>query len=302
MKLPSVTLSQQHKNHTIFDSTRSSSFKSKEASIWRLTYGDGSSASGTVGHDDVHLGGVVVKGQAIELADSMSVHFARGAGDGLLGLAFGSINTVKPQAVKTSVENMLSQSNIPKSAALFTAKLGSWNVNGLDQGESFWTFGFIDQDTVRATGGEIHYTPVDKSHGFWMVDSASARVNGNPILRRGNKAIIDTGTSLALVDDSTCEAIYGAIEGACYDEELQGYIYPSNTPADKLPVVSLAVGDQRFVIQKRDLGFAPARHGYLYGGIQSRGSMGVDILGDTFLKGIYAVSGDSFLGTLVRLT
>jgi hypothetical protein len=35
---------------------------------------------------------------------------------------------------------------------------------------------------------------------------------------------------------------------------------------------------------------AEAKEGYVYGGIQSRGTMTFDILGDTFLKGIYAVS------------
>lgn len=264
--------------------------------MWRISYGDGSSASGIVGNDNVNVGGLVVKGQAIELADTMSAQFASGAGDGLLGLAFSNINTVKPEAVRTPVENMITQSDIPKSASLFTAKLGSWrDANEPDKGESFYTFGFIDQETVKASGEQISYTPIDNSQGFWMFDSASATVNGKSIARAGNKAIADTGTTLALVNDSTCQAIYDAIEGAYYDNDSQGYIYPTNTPAGKLPVVSFAVGDKQFVVQKEDLGFAEAKTGYVYGGIQSRGSMSMDILGDTFLKGIYAVSNCPFL-------
>ena len=42
-----------------------------------------------------------------------------------MGLAFGSINTVQPKPVKTPVENMISQDDIPQSAELFTAYLGS---------------------------------------------------------------------------------------------------------------------------------------------------------------------------------
>jgi hypothetical protein len=42
-----------------------------------------------------------------------------------LGLAFGSINTVKPTPVKTPVENMIAQNDIPQSAELFTCYLGS---------------------------------------------------------------------------------------------------------------------------------------------------------------------------------
>jgi hypothetical protein len=54
--------------------------------------------------------------------------------------------------------------------------------------------------------------------------------------------------------------------------------------------VTFAVGDNQFAVQKEDLGFADAGNGMVYGGIQSRGDMTFDILGDTFLKGIYAVS------------
>jgi hypothetical protein len=39
-------------------------------------------------------------------------------------------------------------------------------------------------------------------------------------------------------------------------------------------------------VQKEDLGFAETKSGYVYGGIQSRGTMTMDILGDTFLKGL----------------
>jgi hypothetical protein len=288
--MPAETLS-ENKNHTVFDPTKSSTYKVKEGSTWRISYGDGSSASGLVGNDNVNIGGLVVKGQAVELAENLSAQFAQGAGDGLLGLAFSNINTVKPKAISTPVENMITQSDIPKSAQLFTAKLGSWrDSDEPDKGESFYTFGYIDQDTVKTAEEDIYYTPVDNSQGFWAFDSTSATVNGKTIARAGNTAIADTGTTLALVDDDTCQAIYDAIEGAVYDDENQGWIYPSNTPADKLPVVTFAVGDKQFVVQKEDFGFAEAKSGYVYGGIQSRGSMTMDILGDTFLKAVYAVS------------
>lgn len=123
-----------------------------------------------------------------------------------------------------------------------------------------------------------------------MFDSTSATVNGKTVEQSGNTAIADTGTTLALVSDATCKAIYDAIPGSKYDESQQGYTFPSNTTADQLPVVTFAVGDTQFAVQKEDLGFADAGNGMVYGGIQSRGSMTFDILGDTFLKGIYAVS------------
>lgn len=260
-------------------------------SSWKIQYGDHSSASGTVGTDTVSIGGLTIQNQAIELAQKLSQGFIQGSGDGLLGLAFGSINTVQPESVATPVENMISQSDIPKTSELFTANLGSWrDANDPDQGESFYTFGYIDDATVQASGQQISYTPIDNSQGFWMFDSASASVNGQDISRDGNKAIADTGTTLALVDDSTCEAIYSAIPGASYDSASQGYIFPTDTTADNLPTVAFAVGGTQFVVNKEDLAFAAAKEGYVYGGIQSRGDSNFDILGDTFLKSIYAVS------------
>jgi len=262
-----------------------------KGSTWKISYGDSSSASGDVGTDNVNLGGLVVKNQSIELAKQMSAQFVQGAGDGLLGLAFGSINTVTPKAVATPVENMITQQDIPQNAELFTAKLGSWrDANEPDKGESFYTFGYIDQATVTASGQDIAYTPIDSSQGFWMFDSTSATVNGKSVAQSGNTAIADTGTTLALVSDDVCQAIYNAIPGSTYDSQQQGWTYPSSTTADNLPVVTFAVGDKQFAVQKEDLGFADAGNNMVYGGIQSRGTMTFDILGDTFLKGIYAVS------------
>lgn len=55
---------------------------------------------------------------------------------------------------------MHSQGDIPKNALVFTCYLGSWRDK--DE-ESFYTFGYIDQPTVKATGQQIHYVPIDNS-------------------------------------------------------------------------------------------------------------------------------------------
>lgn len=298
-ELPAATT--KSTTHAVFDPKKSSTFKDSSGSSWKISYGDGSSASGSVGTDVVNVGGLIIQNQAIELAKDLSTQFQQDSSDGLLGLAFGSINTVTPKSVQTPVENMISQNDIPKTSELFTAKLGSVkDINDPDKGESFYTFGYIDQE---ALGGQApYYTPIDKSQGFWTFDSASAVVAGTTIARSGNTAIADTGTTLALIDDKTCEAIYKAIPGGKYDSQQQGYVYPSNTPIDKLPIVSFAVGGKQFPLQKEDLGFADAGDGMTYGGVQSRGSLTFDILGDTFLKSIYAIfdQGNTRFGAITR--
>jgi hypothetical protein len=96
-------------NHAVFDSSKSSTFKKVANATWQISYGDSSSASGDVGTDVVQLGGLKIENQAIELAKTISSEFVSSAGSGLLGLAWGSINTVKPTPVKTPVENLIGE-------------------------------------------------------------------------------------------------------------------------------------------------------------------------------------------------
>ncbi|EFQ89685.1 hypothetical protein CFE70_002189 [Pyrenophora teres f. teres 0-1] len=272
-----------------FDPSKSSTFKKLDGETWKISYGDSSSASGDVGTDVINLGGLKVENQAIELAKELSQQFAKGNGSGLLGLAFDTINTVTPTQQKTPVDNIITQN--PGKAQVFTAYLGSWrDTNEADKGESFYTFGFIDQDTLKAAGvTEPNYATIDSSQGFWQLNSTSASINGTIINRSGNTSIMDTGTTLCLVDDALVEAVYKAIPGSKYDQTQQGYVFPASTSANDLPEVKLAIGDDMVVFQKEDLGFADAGHGMVYGSIQSRGSMTMDIYGDAVLKAMYAI-------------
>lgn len=143
---------------------------------------------------------------------------------------------------------------------------------------------------TAAGATEPTYADVDNSQGFWQIQSTSATINGDTVTRSNNTSIMDTGTTLCLVDDSLVEAVYKAIPGSKYDQNSQGYVFPSDTSADDLPDVQLAIGDGTIAFQKEDLGFADAGNGMVYGSIQSRGSMDMDIYGDAVLKAVYAVS------------
>ncbi|KAK6343532.1 hypothetical protein TWF730_011122 [Orbilia blumenaviensis] len=279
----------------VFDPDQSSSFKTMNGTTWNISYGDGSSASGTVGTDILTLGGLTIEAQAIELANHLSQSFVEGEGSGLLGLAFSSLNTCRPEPVLTPVDMLIQQSNIPKDAELFTCKLGSWRdvTDEPDHGESFYTFGFIHQPTLDFCGvsaENIYWAKIDSSAGFWQFSSTSITVNGKVTKRaKSNISIADTGTTLALLDDPSCFAIYKQIPGAKYSSSYQGFIFPASVTEAQLPEVSIDVGGKSFFIQKEDLGFADAGNGYIYGGIQSRGDLPLDILGDTFLKGHYVI-------------
>jgi hypothetical protein len=239
-----------------------------------ISYGDGSSASGDVYSDTIKLGTLALPGQAVELASTLSSSFlTEGGSDGLLGLAFPSLNTVTPTPQKTPVENLIDQNLI--ALPIFTAMLDKGDSNG------FYSFGAIDSAKAGVTDADIVYTPVDSSQGFWMFDSTSATINGTAVQRANNTAIADTGTTLCLVDDATVSAIYKTIPGAKMDNTQGGWVYPENATT---PTIQFAVGSTKFTINAADFGYGPASSGFTFGGIQSRGNNPFDIFGDVFLK------------------
>jgi hypothetical protein len=116
---------------------------------------------------------------------------------------------------------MIAQSHLPCNAELFTAYLGSYkDANDPDRGQSFYTFGYIDKDVVKSTGSDVYYIPIDNSHGFWQVENKSFTINGKETKTAGRTAVIDTGTTLALVDDATLKTIYDAIPGSKLSKDV----------------------------------------------------------------------------------
>lgn len=87
-----------------------------------------------------------MEGQDVELAKQLSPSFLSAPGDGLLGLGFGNINTVRPNQCRTPVENMIVQGDIPSSAQLFTVYLTNYKHNKVDP--AFYTFGYIDKTAL----------------------------------------------------------------------------------------------------------------------------------------------------------
>ncbi|KAL1837235.1 hypothetical protein VTJ49DRAFT_4094 [Mycothermus thermophilus] len=280
----------------------SSTFQPLEDLEWKIQHADGSSALGIVGTDVVSIGGLLIMNQAIQIPTHLSLPFMVGTKEGVLGLGFRARNSIHtlgiPNPQRTLIDNLSAQADIPLEAKLFTSAL--YSVSSRKQ--SFYTFGWIDKDLVKASGQKIAWTEVDKSQGFWMFRSERTTVNGKTIARPGNKAIADTGTALTLLSDEVCEALYNQIPGSTYSEKYQGYTIPRSITLDQLPEFSIAVGDKEFVIQKQDLVFSQANAEFWYGGVQSRGNNPFDILGDSFLKSIYAIwdRGNSRFGAVPK--
>ncbi|KAI3333761.1 aspartic peptidase domain-containing protein [Ustulina deusta] len=272
--------------HALYDPSSSANFQLIQNAQFQIQYGDGSGAEGIVGTDVVNIGGAEVQAQAIELATAVTQSFVDDVStDGLLGLAFSTINTVQPEQQKTFFDNVMSSLAEP----LFTADLRA-GTNGA------YEFGRID--TTKFTG-DMTFVDIDNSQGFWQFTSDTFAVDGGKSQTSvaGNQAIADTGTTLLLADPAVATAYYGQVDGAVDDQQQGGFTIPCNAT---LPDLQLAVGNATATIKGADLSFAPvdATGETCFGGLQAGSSGGLQVYGDIFFKSNFVVfnGGDNTLG------
>jgi aspergillopepsin I len=258
--------------HTAFNPANSPTFETLAGERFSITFGDGSSAAGTVGTDTVRVGGVTVTGQAVELATTVSSSFVSDVDtDGLLGLGMSSINSVRPTQVNTFFENAIPALESP----VFTADLRAGAVGSYD-------FGFIDDSKHTGT---ITYTAVNTRNGFWEFTATGFGV-GNTFVSGTFDVIADTGTTLLLVPDEIINDYWGSVPGAVISEAEGGVIFPCSAT---LPSLTIGIGTARAVIPGEFLNFAPVSNTECFGGAQSSDGIGFSILGDVFLKSQFVV-------------
>lgn len=154
--------SSERNNHAYYTSSQSTTFQSLPSYTWSISYADGSSASGDVGTDTVTIGSTTVPTQAIELAQHVSESFIDDTSDGLVGLAFSTINTVSPKQQSTFFEN----AKAGLDAEVFAAYLPFEADGGYD-------FGFVDDSRYT---GDLSYVDVDSGNGWWEFESVEYRV------------------------------------------------------------------------------------------------------------------------------
>ncbi|RIB20330.1 aspartic peptidase domain-containing protein [Gigaspora rosea] len=140
--------------------------------------------------------------------------------DGILGLAFDSLNTMDNGA-PTFISTLIKQKTIDP---IFSFHFQHVNASG-DKGT--FTLGSVDESKFK---GNITFTPVINSvanNGSWVISLKGANVNNNS-LEFSRKAIIDTGTTLLIIPDDDAEAIFNQIPGSQFDPD-SAYIIPCNT-------------------------------------------------------------------------
>lgn len=229
--------------HTLYDATKSTSLKMLTGSTFSISYGDGSGAAGVVGTDTVNIGGATVTAQAIEMATAVSQSFVQDTNNnGLVGLAYSKLNTVKPAQQKTFFDNAIPSLAMP----VFTADLRKAAVGSYE-------FGNIDATKFNGT---MAWVPVNTTQGFWQFSSTkfavgtSAAQAGNPI----GQAIADTGTTLIIADPTVVNGYYSQVPSAKNNAQAGGVTVDCNA---QLPDLMLDVGGTYMArVKGADINFA----------------------------------------------
>ncbi|KAI6377314.1 hypothetical protein MCOR25_002570 [Pyricularia grisea] len=264
--------------HSYYTPSKSSTSSKLSGQTWSIQYGDGSGASGNVYSDVVSIGGVKFATQAVETASKISTQFTQDTNnDGLVGLAFSSINTVSPKQQKTFFDNV--KNSLTKPIIGVDLKAGA---------PGSYDFGFANSNSYT---GSIAYVSVDNSQGFW-----SFTANGYSVGSKSSSTkltgIADTGTTLLLLPTSVVKAYYSQVSGASNSASEGGYIFKCSTT---LPDFSFNVGSNTITIPGSLMNYAPISDGSstCFGGLQADTDIGLSIFGDIALKAAYVVFDNS---------
>ncbi|XP_045433794.1 pepsin F [Pipistrellus kuhlii] len=170
--------------HKIFDPRASSTFRST-TQYFDLLYGSGR-VIGVLGYDDVRVGDLVCKSQAVGLTwfdfgKAMRISDF----DGIMGLAYPSLALRNTTPV---FDNMWNQGLISENVFAFY-------LSSNEKNDSVVMFGGVDHSYHR---GELQWVPVSEQV-HWQVTVDSISMDGKVVACANScQAIMDTGTSLMI--------------------------------------------------------------------------------------------------------
>ena len=264
--------------HNLYDHTHSPSAVLLPGQTWNDAFQGTTEIGGIVFSDTLNLGGIVIPNQAIQAATQAIPALIDGSRDAFVGLALGR-NGITPGQFPSVIDNFVHSS---AQEPVFTALL-----TRVTEAPGFWTFGYIN-NTLSAPG--IQYNPIvtidPNAPGQWEVKSEYAILNGIPIARKGNTAVVDTGTPGILLEGSIVEDIYSFLHGQ-FDAAAAGWVFPANLT--EFPTLTLPAGTTNVTLTASDFASFTSSPGMFFGTIQSRGDSKVDVFGHPWFNNIYAV-------------
>lgn len=140
-------------------------------------------------------------------------------------------------------------------------------------------------DSSKYTGS-ITYVPVNTANGFWEFTAGGYAVSTANVSGSIGNAIADTGTTLMYLPTAAVKAYYAKVSGATYNNAQGGYTFSCSAT---LPSFTVAIGGASYVVPGSYINYAPVSGNTCFGGIQENTGIGFSILGDVFLKSVFAV-------------
>jgi hypothetical protein len=256
---------------TPFNRTLSYTYRAGVAP-WKIQYGDGSFAEGTIAEDKVTLGGIIVNNQKLNLALHESPNFGDMV-DGVLGLSFGALS-----GSTTVFESMMQQGLVDQG--IFSFFIGKRSISG--GGEVI--FGGLDMERVHS-GNNITYTPVTVAM-HWNIDVQDYTINGESFAAEMNttaiRSIVDTGTTLLIGPEDWVGWFHSRIDKA--RRIRRTWLIPCNGSHQ----FGVVVEGKTFSVLYEDLVREYVGFGLCFSAVQTS-SGDYLILGDVFLKNKYVV-------------
>ncbi|KFY27920.1 hypothetical protein V493_03210, partial [Pseudogymnoascus sp. VKM F-4281 (FW-2241)] len=263
------------KIHDTFGPADSDTYKAS-TKTFLLQYGTGK-VSGTYIEDTLGLAGFSLPVN-FGVADDVSDDFNNYPMDGILGLSRVP-NAEVPGFASALVDKKLLDKNI------FSVNI--YRASDLaNNGEI--TFGGVDASKYT---GDITYTDTTSPGGSWVIPVDKAGFNGEDSGLKGKVAIIDTGTTYCFMPPADAKSFYSNVPGARVSEDGGSYAVPCTTSIS----AEFTFSGAKYSIPSKD--WVGGKVGGVStetmctSNIYSRKATedGSWLLGDTFLKSVYAV-------------
>ncbi|ORY03803.1 peptidase A1 [Basidiobolus meristosporus CBS 931.73] len=256
-------------NHRKFQPIKSTTFH-KFDKEFSLQYGTGN-LTGMIGQDTCTIGGITLNEQKFGLATSESSFFANSTADGILGMAFASINQMR---VNPPFYNMVEQNLV--NASMFGVWLGGYP----DSGEV--TFGGYDTSHFS---GSLNWIDVVEEN-YWTLPLNGVSIANTGVQITATKAAMDTGTSLITIPESDAALIN--VEYLNGRPTSSAGLYQLDCDA-MYPNIDIILGDVVFTLTP-DQYVIQDEVGVCMSGFASAGSLeAIWIVGDVFLRSFYSV-------------
>lgn len=253
--------------HNTFGSDDSDTLEETDKSF-NIAYGSGK-VSGNWANDTITVAGMDISYQ-FGLTHTTSDQFLDFAFDGILGLAIN-------KGSSGSFLNALAESK-EVDKTMFCVALNRAD-DGTNEGEI--SFGSPNPDKYT---GKITYTSIGEDND-WAIKMDDMGYNGEQAGVGGMRSFIDTGTSFMFGSPANVKKVHALIEGA---ESKDGTTY--HVPCDSKGNMTIKFSGVDYVISPKDWVSPPNKEGKctsnLYGFEVVKGAW---LLGDTFIKNVYAV-------------